>query len=206
MNHLVINRSWCGETRHPSRHGIRGFTLTEILVTIALTAQLLGLLLPALRLAWEKAIEMQWRSNLKTVALAWLQYAQDNDGASPKVTKLDETAQQVCKALEPYIKDKKIFQCRRDPNGPRSSVPSVDWRYTVDPKYSLGSGKLHQIRNPGRVPIGGDRCPGWFGKGTITAIFADGHVERMKDQDFFKAMMSPLYEEDTREHGVKTNG
>ncbi len=58
----------------------RGFTLIELLVVISIIALLLALLMPAL----EKARELAWRiaclRNLENLSLAWIMYADDNDG------------------------------------------------------------------------------------------------------------------------------
>ncbi len=212
MNRLVRNRSLCGETRRPSLQGRSGFTLTELLVTMAIIALLLGLLLPGLGIAREWAGEMQWRNDLKALALAMWMYAQDHQGSFPKVTRLDEAVQQVLKALEPYLKDKKLIS-RLGSSGrtwlrytiyPKTSLNFMKldqihnpgcvpiggelW-YTINPKTSLNSLEPDQMHNPGRVPIGGEQSPGLDGKDPLV-IFADGHVERMKREDLNKALLS----------------
>jgi prepilin-type N-terminal cleavage/methylation domain-containing protein/prepilin-type processing-associated H-X9-DG protein len=58
----------------------RGFTLIELLVVIAIIALLLALLMPALDHARELARRSVCKANLRDLVLAWIMYADDNDG------------------------------------------------------------------------------------------------------------------------------
>lgn len=57
-----------------------GFTLIELLVVISLIALLLGLLIPALQIARQQATASACLSNQHTLSLAWVMYADENDG------------------------------------------------------------------------------------------------------------------------------
>jgi len=191
MERLVRNRPSCGETRRPSRPRIGGFTLTELLVTMAIMALLLALLLPALSGALGGAGQAQRQSLFRDAARAMLEYAQDHQGSFPKVTNLAEADQQVRQALEPYL-DKKLLR----------GLPPMGWRYTVKPKFSLNFVKLDQIRNPGCKPIGGEPFSGRRDTGKVLVIFADGHVGRMTQEELSKALTLPLIEEKGTGGGV----
>lgn len=74
----------------PSRHAglnrkcyFRGFTLVELLVVVGVIALLVGLLLPAFSKAREVARQITCSSNLRQLALAAIQYANDNKGHLP---------------------------------------------------------------------------------------------------------------------------
>jgi prepilin-type N-terminal cleavage/methylation domain-containing protein/prepilin-type processing-associated H-X9-DG protein len=58
----------------------RGFTLIELLVVIAIIALLLALLMPALERAREHARRAVCTANLRDLVIAWVIYADDNDG------------------------------------------------------------------------------------------------------------------------------
>jgi len=67
----------------PNRQGkgfLTGFTLIELLVVIAVIALFLAILIPVLRSAKERAQRTVCMSNLKQLTLAWVAYADDNDG------------------------------------------------------------------------------------------------------------------------------
>jgi len=58
-----------------------GFTLIELLVVIAIIAILMAILIPALNVAREQARGISCSSNQKTLALAYIMYASENDGS-----------------------------------------------------------------------------------------------------------------------------
>jgi len=61
----------------------RGFTLIELLVVIAIIALLMALLMPALERAREQAQRIICLNNLHQLTLAWMMYAEENDGKLP---------------------------------------------------------------------------------------------------------------------------
>ncbi len=64
-------------------HKRRGFTLIELLVVIAIIALLLAILLPSLGAAREQGKRIVCLHNLNQLTLAWMLYADDNDGKIP---------------------------------------------------------------------------------------------------------------------------
>lgn len=80
----------------------RAFTLTELLVVIALISLLAALLLPALATARARARQAACASNLRQIAAAWLAYAQDYDETFPLSQFGPESGWQA--AVDPYLR------------------------------------------------------------------------------------------------------
>ncbi len=106
--------------RRMARRGV-GFTLIELLVVIAIIAILAAILFPVFSRAREKARQASCMSNLRQSATAVNQYVQDYDEAFPMNVYLALNASlQPCAftmlaAIEPYIKNKQIYQCPSEP-------------------------------------------------------------------------------------------
>ena len=68
---------------------LRSFTLIELLITIAILAILVGVLLPALNSARDKARSVSCVNNLKTIGTGLMQYVLENDSWLPPSTLLE---------------------------------------------------------------------------------------------------------------------
>ena len=75
-----MNREIAIETKGVAMNKSRGFTLIELLVVIAIIAILMAILMPALNRAREQGKRIACLNNLKQLTLAWIMYADDNDG------------------------------------------------------------------------------------------------------------------------------
>lgn len=102
-------------TANPDLSGEAGFTLVELLVVIAVIALLMAILLPALTKAKEMGKRVACLSNLKQLTLAWMAYADNNEGklvngntvgiSFPAYACPDCTPTQYCKAVAPSTGD-----------------------------------------------------------------------------------------------------
>ena len=115
---------------------LKAFTLIELLVVIAIIAILMAVLIPALNAAREHGKRAVCLSNLKQLTVAWIMYADDNNGKictawagngpSYWVGKPEENESlknQIKKVesgvLFPYVKNRKLYKC---PTGVRGEL------------------------------------------------------------------------------------
>jgi prepilin-type N-terminal cleavage/methylation domain-containing protein/prepilin-type processing-associated H-X9-DG protein len=213
MNRSKRNSRPCHVNRQPWSQRVGGFTLIELLVVISIISLLMGVLVSVIHRIKEKAILIQCQSNIRTLYETLRIYADDNDGRFPNVTDLTQVPLKVKEALQPYVKSEKIFWCPADPNKPTptgggnyvlvrlnnsTSGPtptgdgSYEWCVTHDPKRSLAGRSLDLIRQPDSVIIGGERSQGWHELNMMNVLFADGHVEQVTVEDWFRNITRSL--------------
>ncbi len=139
----------------------RGFTLIELLVVIAIIAILAAILFPVFAKAREKARQSSCSQNVKQIALANLQYAQDYDERSLPYSQLPSGGGRLWYQLaEPYMKNTQLLTC------PSQSI-TTQWSGTSI-SYGLNrtTGSLGEGGNDG-VALGKIQLP------AETLAFAD---------------------------------
>ncbi|HPT98521.1 MAG TPA: DUF1559 domain-containing protein [Armatimonadota bacterium] len=99
----------------------RGFTLIELLVVIAIIAILAAILFPVFARARENARKANCQSNLKQIALGWMQYAQDYDEMVPPLYTITTGASggylHLPELIYPYVKNAGVFSCPSESQG-----------------------------------------------------------------------------------------
>ncbi len=111
----------------------KGFTLIEILVVIAIISILAAILFPVFARARENARRASCQSNLKQIALGFLQYNQDYDskfpwfGMNPANNADSSNPFGWADALQPYIKSAQVFQCPSENDGSNSNPTQVGY-------------------------------------------------------------------------------
>jgi prepilin-type N-terminal cleavage/methylation domain-containing protein len=79
----MIKRRFISDVYEGCHLRICAFTLVELLVVISVIAMILGVLLPALNKAKQRAKSMVCSSNIHQISMASLMYTQDHDGRFP---------------------------------------------------------------------------------------------------------------------------
>jgi len=122
----------------------RGFTLIELLVVIAIIAILAAILFPVFAQAREQARKTQCVNNMKQAGLGVQMYIQDYDETYPmsvyraRNNQNQECAYTMLSAIEPYIKNKDIYEC---PSARQAMDLDAFWR-----EYGLPGGDCGQFR------------------------------------------------------------
>ena len=143
----------------------RAFTLIELLVVIAIIAVLMAILMPALNRAREQGKRAMCSGNLKQLTLAWIMYADDNDGkicaanighsdygwvAAMDVSDSIESQIRAMKMekLYPYCTNLKLYKC---PTGIRNKIQT--YSIVSSMMYSLGLKEYVFLRTNGFPPV-----------------------------------------------------
>ncbi len=87
------------------------FTLVELLVVIAIIALLTAIVIPVVGTAREKGRRAQCAGNMRNIAVAVYQYAQDNKGRMPEEGFMWDRQYRHLIFLRPYLSDYSIFHC-----------------------------------------------------------------------------------------------
>ncbi|BDI32027.1 hypothetical protein CCAX7_40780 [Capsulimonas corticalis] len=97
----------------------QGFTLIELLVVIAIIAILAAILFPVFAKARDKARQTACLSNEKQMALAFMQYIQDNDERFPACFD-NIRIMNWGQLIYPYVKSLNVYKC---PSNPIADAP-----------------------------------------------------------------------------------
>ena len=130
-----ISNVWGFTPLEVRRCFLTGFTLIELLVVVAIIALLMAILIPALQTAREQGKRAVCLSNLKQLTLAWIMYADENEGkictawvgrpdSWVNVAERNASEARQIEAMEtgvlfPYVKNLRLYKC---PTGVRGEM------------------------------------------------------------------------------------
>lgn len=120
----------------------RGFTLVELLVTLAIIAVLAGLIFPVFGATRERARSAQCISNLRQVYGAIAMYSSDHEGLLPPFRTFDleaptsDQAARLVAATQPYLRSTQVWFCPSDVFAGQNPGPSPKEGGAADHRYT----------------------------------------------------------------------
>lgn len=147
------------QTRSKQRHHQAGFTVIELLASIAVIGILIAILLPAVQASREAARAMQCRNNLKQIALAGLQY-ESRTGWMPAHSNASwrNVSQNVIVSLLPDLGDAALSNTKYElPLNPYVNYTKPRPAYTICPSAINPVGwEINYLGNAGWWPANSD--------------------------------------------------
>jgi prepilin-type N-terminal cleavage/methylation domain-containing protein/prepilin-type processing-associated H-X9-DG protein len=180
-----------------------GFTLTELLVAIAILAVLIALIMPTFSSVQSRGRGASCLNNLRQLAAAWGMFAAENDGRLVESNNGWAQGANTLAAIQqgglfPYLKDTKVYRCPSDDSNHLRSYSMSGKLCNNQDKPVINVPTMANIPNPAQTllfieendprgynmgawkldhitPKWVDFCPAWHDTGANMA-FADGHV------------------------------
>ena len=168
------------------------FSLMELLVSIAIVAVLMGILVPALPLALQRAEDARCRSHLHSIAQAFHLYAAANRGSAPDVENssvLENSSLPWHEQLRPYAPGEEIFRCPSDTRLSANEVGvSYDWRNSYYPQSGIR--RLPTARSNAVLLF--DMAGGWHRENFFNVSLVDTSAHSYSDLQWLDDLDRPV--------------
>lgn len=175
----------------PPRRATGGFTLVELLVSMAIIALLAGLAYPAFQSSLAKARSTRCASNLRAIGVAVTQAASDNDNTYPEISQAasdpypaGSSARNLYDTLSPYGLTKDELQCPVDVAQGKASAyqmygSSYEWNPAFDDEVTVTP--IIYWSSTVSIPVNSSRvrlCTDFnaLHNGRMNILYGDGHV------------------------------
>jgi prepilin-type N-terminal cleavage/methylation domain-containing protein len=152
-----------------------GFTLTELLVTIAIIAVLSGIAVPVSLSLLEKSRQATCIGNLRQIGVGLQMYLGDNNDHLPELaigrTSKTSDVPVLETVLSGYVESEDVFHCPSDKKEFRESGCSYNWNITQNGRRINELSFLGYDNRPERIPLVSDK-EAWHAEKT-NFLYAD---------------------------------
>lgn len=163
----------------------RGFTLLELLISIAVVAVLIGILVPSISIVRARADATNCLGNLRSLGVALSSYLAENQMTMPtmkaiRADKSEEVAV-IDNTLNDYLDTAKVFLCPADGHVGTKTGTSYYWNSFLNglPLANLNFSVYGILvaSDQSKIPVLVDK-EGWHKKtkDKVNHLFADGHA------------------------------
>jgi prepilin-type N-terminal cleavage/methylation domain-containing protein len=166
----------------------RGFTYTELLVSLGIIGLLTAVIVPLVGRSRASAQSVTCLSQLRQIGAGFFQYAADNDKRLPDPFEMQISWEEL---LSKYLPDKGYFHCPADGELFPSVGSSYDWRDTGRPETTLAGRLITDTIRPDPV-LAFETLPGWHLKGRMNAITLSGAGALMDQEECLEDLQQPI--------------
>lgn len=154
-----------------------GFTLTELLVVLAILGALTAVAIPAGRAVQARSRTAGCLSNLRQIAIGLESYLQDHNQTMPDIAagrkSKTEDVPVLDTALAPYLPDPKVFRCPADHKIHEASGCSYIWNSSQSGRHRLRLEFFGKTGQDNRIPLVSDKEAWHPGESGVNFLYAD---------------------------------
>jgi prepilin-type N-terminal cleavage/methylation domain-containing protein/prepilin-type processing-associated H-X9-DG protein len=161
-----------------------GFTLTELIVVVAVITALVGLAFPSFRAIWRMGARTSCLANLRSVAIALRAYLDRSSDIMPVAAQRPSLQlndhPSIAEVLRPHLGGTDALKCPADTARRYFETEGSSYEYQcIHAGRSVEEGFLTRKLGADRTPVMNDYEP-FHGRpgtpGAVNFLFADGHV------------------------------
>ena len=130
------------------KYGLKAFTLIELLVVIAIISMLVGILLPSLNKARERAKDVACLATLKGIGVGWQMYWTQNEQCipvSPPMPENIDTDDSIVVALCDYVSATRAWRCPSGKGDDKFESTGTSYEYLGGYVMKIDESKLSYV-------------------------------------------------------------